>query len=165
MVQKVYIRTTEQVWTCLLDSSARMQIMKAWWNWTKNKSGQGCRARLTGKATVQSCWGKAAGQGRRARLAGKAGEQGCRARPGCLTRLAGKAGGQGCRAWRNPNLVEIGRNSKYFWMHGEIAITSARIIQIRSKLFEIQNISECIAHVIQIWSKLVETRTTWWNMV
>jgi hypothetical protein len=37
-------------------------------------------------------------------------------------------------------------------------LPGALVIQIRSKLVEIQNISECIARVIQIWSKLVETR-------
>jgi hypothetical protein len=53
-----------------------------------------------------------------------------------LESLPGKAAGQGCRA----------------------RLPGARIIQIRSKLVDIQNISECNARVIQIWSKLVETR-------
>jgi hypothetical protein len=59
-------------------------------------AGQGCRARLPGKAAGQGCRarlpGKAAGQGCRARLPGKAAGQGCRAR------LPGKAAGQGCWA-------------------------------------------------------------------
>jgi hypothetical protein len=57
--------------------------------------------------------GKAAEQGCRAKLPGKAAGQGCRAR------LPGKTAGQGCRARlpRNPNPVDIGRNSKYFCMH------------------------------------------------
>jgi hypothetical protein len=63
---------------------------------TFNSAGQGCRARLPGKAAKQG-WqarlpGKAAGQGCQARLPNKAAGQGCQAR------LPGKAAEQGCRA-------------------------------------------------------------------
>jgi hypothetical protein len=58
------------------------------------KAGQGCQARLPGKATRQGCQarlpGKAARQGCQARLPGKA------ARKGCQARLPGKSVGKGC---------------------------------------------------------------------
>jgi hypothetical protein len=58
--------------------------------------------------------GKAGRQGRRARLTGKARLPGKAGGQGCQARLLGKAAGQGMHRARNPNLVEIGRNSKYF---------------------------------------------------
>jgi hypothetical protein len=57
-----------------------------------------------GRKTACKLFCKAGGQGWRARLAGKAGGK------GCWARLPGKA----ARRARNPNPVEIGRNSKYF---------------------------------------------------